>query len=1386
MSAKTLQHGMTEELICPITQELMDEPVTIPTCGHTFDRDSLRQSIQAIGPTCPLCKGDTGDFDIETAPKNIVIANLIALSKGETVSNDLAVAALLSEVESEPEWSSSAQVLTKESMLLPPTQITKFEIKCTSKKIYSSQKSILLLVVDKSGSMAGSPIEQVKFSLKRILDVAKKYPSLIVKILAYDHGCENVTNPDFLHAGGGTSFQHAFDKIIEVLTQTKVDPTVTSATIVFLTDGQDNTPAGSGRVQAAANFKTTLLSCWSNPVVVHTIGFSHGHDFDYLNNIRLAGTHEGGYRFADPAENFDALAGKIHSITDTIVGKCKIVVKVNFCGHDYEIDMIDGVGSLWFKMNMSDLASECLVQVGTDTVPVPVIITSTNDQKLWLEWYSHLTDDLIAESIDIVENKEKYSQSDIEFYCVLLIQRGKSILKNVDQGCFLDDDFDESQTIAGRLKKIMDTIKQISSKQVVDKLKLVDIKFESQFKTTYTQTVPAITNTASTFVAPLPTVCAKPKLPSYTFRTGSRYGGLYKELVSNKNDYFTDDMCKTIDYKQVDTNGNTPLALVASVGRHRLFNKFIEFSDVNSKNNYGETVLDLAILYGYWKIVDELLLRHAVTNIDGQILLATCLYKKFTNTADRLIDSGISKVDKDMVNYFDDPTVVAWILTKTENDVKVNISTSIDKGIYANVIKYDEHIGSVSFKSYPVLLENPTSEHLKILDHLLSSKKIDPLEVWTIVNAGEEEICWPMFVIASKGNMVLFNMFAKYYTTEQFNLQNNKGTTALWIASCNKHVDMVEALLLKGVDVNLCNLKGDSALIPACQKGSVTIVKLLLENGINMSLHNRNRDNAVLICCRCNQDQVLDVLLRYYSEAERKEIMVTYADIDGFAPLLASTELDRTKCIRVLHDYGADLELRSEVTNQILPGATALHLACFYGRIQSAKMLHQLGSNVNSQTLVSKKTPLHLAIEYKHSEIVRFLLANGSDLNITDVDGRKPIFYALLKGNEEIYNEFFSNPLTNALIDLINRDTDKEVSLKMLQDHSTSDGCFEHTDIVSLEDNHGMSLLSLAILKNDAKVATVLSSMGASLDKPDSRGLTPSFWLSLMQGTDSSDPKVAKVRDVIKAGMQNKILMDLNDRPKSYKHFDEINNFQSKMDNGYNMKIAKFIIDQLKSSVSGSHSLLGFLDKNKIVPYAKDDWSQVIWNAKVHTIANLALNESELSPAHILAIYLYTLNDTILNQVNDKLCNWGSDKTAVPFICCLYQAFNKLPSFVGECYRCVTSSFDYVAPGTIIEWNAFSNGTTSWCNVLDKPKGAITFIINSKYGKQLGPYSRFPQNNEVVFLPGSQFVVKDYYVYNVIVFGQKNIRKQTFGASDIDIQKALDAKIDLIVELDEI
>jgi len=178
----------------------------------------------------------------------------------------------------------------------------------------ASAQGNILFVIDKSGSMAGE-WNQVLSAVQYMTNEVALEPSFIL----YDSSAKMADTATVLtsRAGGCTNFESAF-KCIQSFIGTL--PMNSHTNVVFMTDGQNN---GGNLKSGLAILKAYLASC-RRSTCIHTIGFSKSHDRNLLDQIRVLGTSEGVYRFAEDSK----LDEKFEELFDFICVSTKATIKV--------------------------------------------------------------------------------------------------------------------------------------------------------------------------------------------------------------------------------------------------------------------------------------------------------------------------------------------------------------------------------------------------------------------------------------------------------------------------------------------------------------------------------------------------------------------------------------------------------------------------------------------------------------------------------------------------------------------------------------------------------------------------------------------------------------------------------------------------------------------------------------------------------------------------------------------------------------------------------------------------------------------------------------------------------------------------------------------------
>lgn len=1480
------------DLMCPILLDWLEDPIIIPCCGKAVSKLPLYECVKDIvDKRCPNCNKNINNFDILNAPVSLNILNIVKRFKE---SNPLYMSNLVQKKKNQIslDWEGKIDWMEPPTNSAYQTVLGKLKLTCTDNKF--NFKTLLIPVIDKSGSMGGNPISQCIYSLNRIIDLAYSNPNIITNIITYNDLAVSIpinTSQtiesykmivDNIKANGGTSFTVAFNEIVKVC-QELIDQTVTNVTVIFLTDGEDSSTNKSNRSKLINLLKEKLDGVITNPSIqtqIHTIGFGNSHDYDFLNGLRQISTIEGAYRFADPKEDSDSLSNKINSILNVIESNSNIPIKI--ISSPYKIIYSD-CPIYWLDLTKCYAKSiegfDIKIQVGDNTLDdfnnIFNIRCKFNEGDssvlVWNEWYTHLVDELMNEVIGLVkipDIEKNKSDIQVQIHLELIEQRTKSVETRIKAN-IPEQEYVDSIDLA-RCNKIFNVIKDIRSGIKLDSLinlKLNDLKFEGKFKTVSSNT--GVTNKSNMLGMKAGGVDLLVHKTEYKIKKFTTWETLPKQkLLTCDNDIISGLLGKTsncIDwYEQdklrlstyVDSDNLSFFHIACSIGKYGLVKHLCETNKNNpefiklsssSVNKFNKNPMDLAIQNGYWKTCQILFdFGVKISSFSSEILLRTCVKRKFWKTGEFMIFNNMVTITDEMLDSVPDSDGLVW-LSKMKGAESIDVYKAIKKSMVEVVSNsLDQIKNKISWNDYIEMFVKPTSDQIKIIDLLLEAKKADSMEIIDVVEAGEPEKTTLLYLSCERGNLDLFFTILKYIPPEQvfsqINWQNLKGTSCLWIGCCNKHIEIVTELLGMGADPNLVNLRGDSPLIPTCQKGSESIVELLLAYGCDLDKFNPTRENAIMVCCRNGQAKLLDIILNFISNNNGPDKLKYWLDwcacVDGFNPILSAAELGNIDCINIIYKYDSTcLEFRSGLDNKIIKGATPLHLATFYGRTGAVKALVDLGSDIKTQTNPEQYTCLHLAIKHGHKDLVRYLitLSGIEELKkIEDSNGRVPEYYARLAGNEDILEEFFTSKLSFMFSNMfVCTESDEIKCANVIKNYGRSIGVYEYSNITQINLSQGTSPLGYAILTGKTHLANTLISIGSDIFKPDDRGISPYFWMrylglnpfDLIESNSSNSSnsfnsklieiaeldtklKLNKLESISSINPQYKMLLGYTPNILSPLLLEQTKSIQNyyldKMLDGFNLEIPPESIGLVKKSTSSSN-LISFIDKlrlNKIMlsvvtqPSNNTDyWKMMLLDAKINLIKIMTLDSNLLNPNQVLALYLYTANLDLFKNVNINLLNITLSSPWYGFICCLYQGLKLLPDYNGECFRAIDLPFDSIKfeLNSIIQWNTFAIGNVDWKNSseLIGLKRGMVFIIKSKTGKDISSYSKYPQENEIVFVPGTKFIVSNYYVPDIICLAQENIRNTTFKYNSVEkirgfYDKAIEGKSSIIIELVEL
>lgn len=216
-------------------------------------------------------------------------------------------------------------------------------------------------------------------------------------------------------------------------------------------------------------------------------------------------------------------------------------------------------------------------------------------------------------------------------------------------------------------------------------------------------------------------------------------------------------------------------------------------------------------------------------------------------------------------------------------------------------------------------------------------------------------------------------------------IEDKDGDRAVHHAAFGDEPAIVQLLAQAGADLNARNKRRQTALHVSVNKGYVAVVRMLLELGCHASLQDLEGDTPIHDAISKKRDDMLTLLLNHNAD-------ITLTNNDGFNALHHAALRGNSSAMKILLQK---LQRPWIVDEKKDDGYTALHLASLNNHVEIAELLVLNGkANMDLQN-VNLQTPLHLAVERQHSQIVRLLVREGANLNIVDKDGDTPLHEAL-------------------------------------------------------------------------------------------------------------------------------------------------------------------------------------------------------------------------------------------------------------------------------------------------------------------------------------------------------------------------------------------------------
>ena len=207
-------------------------------------------------------------------------------------------------------------------------------------------------------------------------------------------------------------------------------------------------------------------------------------------------------------------------------------------------------------------------------------------------------------------------------------------------------------------------------------------------------------------------------------------------------------------------------------------------------------------------------------------------------------------------------------------------------------------------------------------------------------------------------------------------------------ASYANHVDCLNKFLHSAGSINENNTnvtqeKRRKALLSAIGQGNVKCVKILLESNSNEVNSEITEIAPLHMCAGVGHTGVM------------KELIKRGADVnlvlkkDQLTPLHICAAFGTTECLELLLKFGGNPLLQTSDSSM-----NALHFAAYHGHYECVKIFHKYGIDINATSAETNRTALHYAAVQGKLNCFQYLVENGADKHILDVNGHSPLVYA--------------------------------------------------------------------------------------------------------------------------------------------------------------------------------------------------------------------------------------------------------------------------------------------------------------------------------------------------------------------------------------------------------
>ncbi|WP_133128698.1 ankyrin repeat domain-containing protein [Legionella nagasakiensis] len=257
---------------------------------------------------------------------------------------------------------------------------------------------------------------------------------------------------------------------------------------------------------------------------------------------------------------------------------------------------------------------------------------------------------------------------------------------------------------------------------------------------------------------------------------------------------------------------------------------------------------------------------------------------------------------------------------------------------------------------------------------------------------------------AANGNLDTVKCLLEQDGIDLINQATKSGSTALHLAATYGHRNIVEFLVNQGIDINQMGHNGFTALHCAVTHGHRELVEYVVaQDGVDINRPDAKGRSALHFAVRAGDLELVQYLLAHGAD-------VNHSDNDGITALHLAAQLGNNDIVQTLiTQEGIAIDA---IENEF--GYTPLHIAAEENHEDVLIGLLNAGADKEQQN-ESGYTPLQLALQRGNEAAVRSLLDHGADPNNRGNNKEPPLCIAIRQGNTTLIRMLLDK---NASIDM--------------------------------------------------------------------------------------------------------------------------------------------------------------------------------------------------------------------------------------------------------------------------------------------------------------------------------------------------------------------------------